>query len=89
MKIHEQITKETWCKGSSHKDANGDNLPSYNKAIAKSHCAQGWLSLVYDPDFPVIKLLRELPKGMSIGQWNDHPRRTFEEVKAAFKKADL
>lgn len=51
----------------------------------------GWLRYVYPQGFTEAwaKLEPLIGNAKSLAAWNDAPERTFEEVKAAFQKADL
>jgi len=91
MKIHEAIGEETWCKQAYALDKNGNERDVDDPSACK-WCAKGWIIKTY-PDHRMAKyneIMRivgypdeELP------WWNDMPDRTFEEVKEAFRKADL
>lgn len=84
LKICEQITPETWGKGE-------EIIPHVidGKGNPK-RCAIQWIWDVYQNTG--IKIQRQLRDSLgvdSIVMWNDAPERTFEEVKEAFRKADL
>lgn len=78
MKIHEMITPEKWKKGLGMNDADAT-------------CAIGWTHRVYGSlGFLAAQNRLKDANGIDgIVAWNDAPERTFEEVKAAFQKADL
>lgn len=85
VKIHEQITPVTWCKHKSHDPKNPEILD-----------ALSWLTKAYPKD--IYESWRKLVKAIgvtgyglsdSLTAWNDDPKRTFQEVQEAFKKADL
>lgn len=91
MKIHENITVNTWCQRSPN---NG--LGQY--------CALGWIFKVYGKNSTLtmpsqeereakrkfLQILKEkFNSGYSIIEWNDIKGRTFEEVFTIFKLANL
>lgn len=91
MKIHEQITPETWCQGSYGIDKHGRDVAATDPD-ACSWCAAGWIwKTCKDGKHrdATYRMLRAVGADELLGHWNDHPERTFEEVRAAFKKADL
>lgn len=96
VKIHEQITPETWCKNHIAVDKYGKYV-SYDSADAIKWCSLGWIKKVYGvaKSFELeLKVLDHIDLGGWIGegiltQWQDSEERTFEEIKAAFKSAEL
>jgi len=87
MKIHEQITPATWCQGTMFQTARGKKCRLFN---AFACCAHGWLLRAYPYGYPRARNhFVEVNDLVSIHAWNDAPGRTFDEVKAAFRKADL
>lgn len=92
MKIHELITPETWIKNVFAQTESGlQTIPEDGAACR--FCALGWLVRVYGTDCEIEKdRLRAVIPGThpsKITIWNDYSGRTFEEVKEAFRKADL
>lgn len=91
-KIHEQITEETWCKGADARD--GDGISVYiGSPDACAFCAYAWLMNVYGTRYDQVwkhrnHLLNTVGTA-ALSSWNDTPERTFAEVLAAFKAADL
>lgn len=89
-KIWELITKDTWCKGAYHKAKNNGKL---------AHCAIGWIQVMYPATCTDQKSyesrkeaeekFRNAINKECIVAWNDRGIRTFKQVKAAFKKADI
>lgn len=87
-KIHEQITEETWCKGTAYRDRHG--TPTGTSTACQA-CAEAWGQEIYG------RVARNGARGqfrrvngiIKIVSWNDAPERTFSEVLAAFKAADL
>lgn len=99
MKVHEQITEQTWCKGYIAKDVDGDKC-CVNSAYAVCWCFIGWLYKVYGSVFTdemesrkkvddAIEVLYPQYAGYCISDFNDHPDVTFEMVKAVSVKADV
>ncbi len=84
-KIHEQITEETWCKGTFAVDANGVEVGLRESGACRA-CALGWIILSNCTANSSDKL-REVIGTYCVGDWND--ASTFAEVQAAFKAADL
>jgi hypothetical protein len=79
-KIWQLITPEAWCKR--------DLVRYYTKRPA-AYCAFGWLKKIYGPDFyPQVVKLEGVIQAMTVS-WNDDPKRTFKQVKAAFRRANL
>jgi hypothetical protein len=78
MKIHQLITRETWCQ---EKSQDG-----------KKRCALAWLTRVYGggKDFRKAFLkLREVIGFRPIVGWNDNQYTDYNAVYTAFKKADI
>lgn len=93
MKIWEQIKKRNWGKGHVAQTARGEDA-NYDDVDACKWCADGWLLRVYMGSDNYIEARHKLAKVIGrtysgIEPWNDNARRTFAEVKAAFKRADL
>lgn len=88
MKVHEQITFETWTKKATARDAQGIACAVIN---GRSFCAWGWLLKVYglEESFEVEPKLLSIIKEESLLRWNDDGETNFEKVKEAFKLADL
>jgi hypothetical protein len=79
MKIHEQITVRNWSR-----------TPVSIKAPAQD--VIGWLLLCYpEPEAfeAACKQFCSVIDRPILGPWSHATERTFEEVKAAFVKADL
>lgn len=99
MKIHEQITEETWCQGKYMVDENGREVLDWEDANrAKKCCPVGWIKRTYHNTMPTHRVEKESPEAISlmaiikkdsIAYWNDDPLRTFSDVLEAFKKANL
>lgn len=88
-KIWEQITKDSWTKGSYSKDQKGEPcLLPYQ--VPTSWCAVGWILRVYPGQMEAMKSVVEkyIPDDTLV-KWNDDPKRTFEEVLDLFKRADI
>ena len=90
MKIHEQITPYNWCKYATAKDKKGHDVDIFSPKACR-WCALGWLDKIYGPtaEGGALELFHKFNKNIKepIGRWNDSS--TFDEVKAAFLKADL
>lgn len=88
-KIWEQITPLNWCKGAIAKGPNGSAVNDIKDGC--SFCAIGWIEKVYpgENEYRDARLaLRQAVSG-PVSEWNDNPNTKFEEVKEAFKRADL
>jgi hypothetical protein len=92
-KIHEQITKDTWTKLASARDADGNGV-AYNSSEAKRWCLIGWLRKVYgmpprlDIDHPFNTAHQQVADAINrTGAieppflYNDHKQTTFEEIR--------
>lgn len=84
-KIHEQITEETWCKGTT----------KWDEHILLANCTILWVSDRYfdSPSFRTEQYERmhatlKIWPGF-IGSWNDASERTFADVYNLFKELDL
>jgi len=100
-KIHEQITEASWCQHWEALDSEGNPTISIHGDKACAWCATAWLKRIYGGRlrarhvWRLAAILGLLPldttedRMASISRWNDHPNRTFDEVKRAFKLADL
>ena len=82
MKIHEQITKETWVKGRGHR---GD-----------ARCLHMWCCVVYGYEYvdalsSLHRALDSLPGHANQGvvEFNDAPETTFEDILRLCKLADV
>ncbi len=89
IKIHEQITEETWCKGYYAYTKDNNAVHPLNENAVK-WCLAGWMYKIYgDTLFDHIKQkIQSIINGYEI-TWNDKPERTFEEVKELLIKADI
>lgn len=88
MKIWEQITPETWCQKAYAKDGSGKPTFPENPQACQ-WCALGWIAKTY-PKFGFATSVRHLGSTVRtncVSSWNDSS--TFEEVREAFRKADL
>jgi hypothetical protein len=86
VKIHEQITPETWRHYGLYDSRSPHRLDMTEwlfKLYPAPHTLGHWLKLC-----AAIGVSRQGPWG-SLSFWQDARERTFDEVKAAFKKADL
>lgn len=93
-KIWQTITPETWCKGSMQRDANDVGWPDVvHIANPVKRCSVGWIYKEYQKQgVQLVRSFRKFHKTIGTtqaSQWNDAPERTFEEVRDAFRKADL
>ena len=88
-KIWEEITKETWTQESEARDSLDQvTMPLSRDAV--KWCALGWIMKNYPSEYQIaLDLFKEANNIPIIAKWNDDPERTFEEVQAKFKEADL
>lgn len=75
MKIHEVITRRNWIQHHEYLDGR--------------HCAAGWIRKIYGEKDYIIAYSKLVDVVGPVREWNDAPERTFPEVLAAFKAADL
>lgn len=92
-KIHELFSdRSKWTQGYFAKDAFGVNTISCSSR-ACSWCLQGAINKCYrdtDIKFEVREKIRNiLGLHSSIAKWNDHPERTFEEVRQLCTDLDI
>lgn len=87
-KIHEMITEESWCRESMALDEDGmERCAQSPKAVC--WCSLGWLEKTYGLDSVEKHIFSAQNQIALITDWNDASERTFEEVREAFRKADL
>jgi len=95
-KVYEQMTPATWIKGEFHDTVIGPDGIGVN-----AHCALGWIEVAMGESmhrdiekYDALKSKLRQAAGLDdisgeIAAWNDAPERKFEEVQAAFQKADI
>jgi hypothetical protein len=102
MKIHEVITKETWCQGSFAVTEAGRTIGPLEKNAVK-WCALGWIHKVYSTSGNCMIIEDRVRNYIQsrvedrvrnsthawVSDWNDSPERTFEEVLAVFKELHI
>ena len=90
QKIWEQLTVDNWCQRAMAKNADYYVVNS-NSSAACMWCANGWIKRTYGlKQFGrKKKLLKAVIGEDSISRWNDYAFRTWQEVRDAFKAADL
>ncbi len=89
MKIKELFTApENWTRGAFARNEKG--APSSFDA-AKSFCLVGALLYCYPSDKQRDRAREKMKSLIPCGlmDWNDDPKRTFEEVKEMVNKADV
>ena len=81
-----------WCKGDYAKNKEKVGIDVYD-ADACSWCLEGAIKKVYpdNPDRILEKLSKLINSNLfgAIPNWNDKPKRTFEQVKALVIKAGI
>lgn len=90
MKIKDLLAKpEAWTKGSSARNKDGD-VVMVNAHDACSWCLYGAAlkCYPYNRALEVCELTRPVTKG-SVILWNDHAKRTYQEVLALVTKLDI
>ena len=85
LKIHEQITEETWHQGSFQKYI-GNN---HKSGLLCGLCLAGWVLAVYGGDYKEKCNIIKANVGMDTALWNDTLGRKFEEVIQVLKECDL
>lgn len=89
MKISQSITAKTWCKGALARTGNNREV-KIDWPSAKKFCAIAWLMKANTRgDAQIFNRFRAAIGQAYISEWNDHPQRTFKEVREAFRRADL
>ena len=89
MKAYDLLdSPEKWTKGKYARNKAGELADIKEGAC---WCVDGALTLCYSGDSEYYKARKRLRNvvGFSIIGWNDAPERTFEEVQAALRKADV
>ncbi len=88
-KIWQQITPESWCRNATARDDIGKSVAPFS-SYACQWCALGWIIKIYPDD--IVNVIRTFNNSIGlekeISKWNDFSAE-FEEVREAFKKADL
>ena len=81
-KIYEQINENTWCQGA---------FESTSSTGITQHCASGWLIAAgYGISGEAYKLVQQAAGiNYTLCAWNDETKRTWQDVRDAFKKANL
>lgn len=75
MKIHEQITEDTWCQ----------NVPVKENKM----CLVRWVQHIYKEKYwPTLYKISVYVKCSTVA-WNDHPGRKFAEVKKLCEFLDI
>jgi hypothetical protein len=82
--------KKGWTKGACARNAKGRAVGTCDEE-AVAWCPIGAIDAAYPHMFEYRDACKRLQRvvGMSIDIWNDVPKRTKEEVLAAFKKAGI
>ena len=92
------LIRKGWCKKSLAKKSNG-RATLVESPDAVSFCSIGAIRKAYPINRKYFAMIRRFHKVMigsavitswnAISSWNDHPKRTHEEVIAAFQKAKI
>lgn len=88
-----KLLAKGWCQHGEARDADGC-IVDYFRANAVAFCSSGSIyraAMVVGAEFPAVqearRLLVDAIGGRMIVSWNDAPKRTQEQVLAAFDKA--
>jgi len=81
-------SKQDWTKHTLARDQQGDKCSPHNND-ATCWCIVGAIkrSLPGNNTLPASKYLEELLGIKFLGTWNDHPDRTFQEIKGLLRRA--
>jgi hypothetical protein len=93
MKMRELLSDESkWTKGTMARNESGIAISTTN-GEACCFCLWGAMVWCYGLDlseYSRVKKQIQVELGLdTIGQWNDQPERTFEEVQALVQKLDI
>lgn len=84
------IFEKGWCQGVPARDANGNKVGRYSDE-AVCFCVEAATEVASNRDYYAgvfaREALRKVISKRDIWQWNDHPKRTKEEVLAAFDES--
>lgn len=92
-KIYQQINSKNWCQDAYAKDKDGHAVTT-RSVNAVRWCAVGWIIRIYptkncDRIQQQLRDVLNMPPSEGLGKWNDTRHRTWQQVRAAFKKAGL
>jgi hypothetical protein len=100
MKVHEQITEQTWCRMYFARTQTDDPTPIFSERAAK-WCLVGWLHKVYVSGWEVSIAVERLNSVLSsvlhghtsgtgdLARWNNSPHTTFQQVHELLKRANV
>jgi hypothetical protein len=98
MKIRELLTDEsTWTQGAHGRDINGFavNLSEVSRPTTQRFCILGAARRCYGLGAQGDAAMVAIKVGLGFGGledvaiWNDHPTRTFDDVKALVERLDI
>jgi hypothetical protein len=92
LKKAKEKIEQGWCQHVIAKDREGTKVPA-DSPEAIQWCSVGAIASIYAKQdvfitfTPEYNLILKVLKTESLAEWNDRPKRTIEEVLAAFDKA--
>ena len=95
MKIHEFLTnKSQWTQGHFARGVDGIPLINPKNPFAVSWCLMGLVKIIYNETLhhTIYQMItRELMTNdyNDLADWNDDPKRTFEDIKSLVTKLNI